>query len=147
MGKGTKSKESERNQEKEQMSATLEQRATQEVERLKALLFDCGVLPEIVDLLETTIENTAYMKVKLEETREAIKTSKVCIPYDNGGGQTGLRENPLFKGYESLFKSYMSGMRQILDVLPKMAQNVKKEELETPKTMLELVRSKHRKEA
>ncbi len=125
----------------------LDEKATLEAERLKALLFDCGVSPEIVDILETTIENTAYMKIKLDETRAAIKSSKVCIPYDNGGGQTGLRENPLFKGYESLFKSYMSGLRQILDVLPKGAQNVKKQELETPKTMLELVRSKHRKEA
>lgn len=125
----------------------LDEKATLEAERLKALLFDCGVSTEIVDILETTIENTAYMKIKLDETRAAIKSSKVCIPYDNGGGQTGLRENPLFKGYESLFKSYMSGLRQILDVLPKGAQNVKNQELETPKTMLELVRSKHRKEA
>ncbi len=125
----------------------LDEKATLEAERLKALLFDCGVSNEIVDLLETTIENTAYMKIKLDETRLAIKSSKVCIPYDNGGGQTGLRENPLFKGYESLFKSYMSGLRQILEVLPKGAQNVKKQELETPKTMLELVRNKHRKEA
>lgn len=129
------------------MNNLLDEKATLEAERLKALLFDCGVSPEIVDILETTIENTAYMKIKLDETRAAIKSSKVCIPYDNGGGQTGLRENPLFKGYESLFKSYMSGLRQILDVLPKGAQNVKKQELETPKTMLELVRSKHRKEA
>lgn len=129
------------------MNNLLDEKATLEAERLKALLFDCGVSPEIVDILETTIENTAYMKIKLDETRAAIKSSKVCIPYDNGGGQTGLRENPLFKGYESLFKSYMSGLRQILDVLPKGAQNVKNQELETPKTMLELVRSKHRKEA
>lgn len=125
----------------------LEQRATQEAERLTALLFDCGVSEEIVSLLETTLEETAYMKVKLEETREAIKTSKVCIPYDNGGGQKGLRENPLFKGYESLFKSYMSGLKMILDVLPNKAENVRKEEITAPKTMLELVRDKHRKEA
>lgn len=125
----------------------LEDGAIAEVERLKRLLFNCGVSEDKVNLIETVIENTAYMKVKLDETRETIKTSKVVIPYDNGGGQKGLRENPLFKGYESLFKSYMSGMKQILDILPKQAEEVKSEELEKPQTMLELVRNKHRKEA
>ena len=126
---------------------TLEEKATAEVERLRRLLFDYGVEENRIELIEPLIENTAWMKVKLEEAREAIKTSNVVIPYDNGGGQTGLRENPLFKGYESLFKSYMSGMRVILDNLPPQAEGVRKEEIEKPKTMLELVRDKHRKEA
>lgn len=125
----------------------LDTEAIAEAERLKRLLLNCGVSEDKVNLIETVIENTAYMKTKLDETREAIKTSKVVIPYDNGGGQKGLRENPLFKGYESLFKSYMSGMKQILDVLPKQAEELKNEELEKPKTMLELVRDKHRKQA
>lgn len=127
--------------------SSLEEKATAEVERLKRLLFDFGIEENRIELLEPLIQNTAWMKVKLEEAREAIKTSNVVIPYDNGGGQTGLRENPLFKGYESLFKSYMSGMRVILDNLPPQAEGVRKEEIEKPKTMLELVRDKHRKEA
>lgn len=125
----------------------LDDRATAEAERLKSLLFNFDVSEDIIGLLDDVIVNTAWMKVKLEEAREAIKTSNVVIPYDNGGGQKGLRENPLFKGYESLFKSYMGGMRQILDVLPKQASEVKSEEIEKPQTMLELVRSKHKKEA
>ena len=127
--------------------SSLEEKATAEVERLKRLLFDFGIEENRIELLEPLIQNTAWMKVKLEEAREAIKTSNVVIPYDNGGGQTGLRENPLFKGYESLFKSYRSGMRVILDNLPPQAEGVRKEEIEKPKTMLELVRDKHRKEA
>ncbi len=125
----------------------LDEMATAEAQRLRSLLFDCGVSENSIAILDTTIENTAWMKVKLDVTRERIKTTDVAIPYDNGGGQTGIRENPLFKGYESLFKTYMSGMRQILDMLPNEAINVKKEEIEKPKTMLELVRDKHRKEA
>ena len=127
--------------------SSLEEKATAEVERLKRLLFDFGIEENRIELLEPLIQNTAWMKVKLEEAREAIKTSNVVIPYDNGGGQTGLRENPLFKGYESLFNSYMSGLRGILDNLPPQAEGVRKEEIEKPKTMLELVRDKHRKEA
>lgn len=122
-------------------------RAALEAERLRALLFKCGLSSETVDLLDSMIINAAWMKVKLDDTREVIKTSNVVIPYDNGGGQTGLRENPLFKGYESLLKSYTSCLKAILDKLPEQESEVKSAELEKPKTMLELIRSKHKKEA
>ena len=125
----------------------LEVKATTEAERLRSLLFDCGVEAKRIELLGTLIENTAWMKTKLEDVQEKIKDSSVCIPYDNGGGQKGIRENPLFKGYESLFKSYMAGMKTILGVLPIQAEAIRQEEIEKPKTMLELVRDKHRKEA
>lgn len=125
----------------------LEEEATLEVERLKGLLLNCGVEQSRIDLLKPIIDNTAWMKAKLDDTQSVIKDSSVCIPYDNGGGQKGIRENPLFKGYESLFRSYMAGMKTILDVLPAQAEAVRGEEIEKPKTMLELVRDKHRKNA
>ena len=125
----------------------LEERAMMEAERLKSLLFDCNIPEKKIGFLEDVIKNVSWMKVKLDEARAAIQTSNVVIPYDNGGGQKGLRENPLFKGYESLFKSYMSGMRQILDVLPKQVAEEEKEEIEKPQTMLDFVRNKHKKEA
>lgn len=118
-----------------------------EAERLRTLLFNCGVSRDLVEILNTTIENTAWMKVKLDDAREQIRNTSVAIPYDNGGGQTGIRENPLFKGYENLFKSYMSGIKQILDVLPKQEAAVRTEELEKPKTMLDIVRDRHRQKA
>lgn len=125
----------------------LEVKATEEAERLRTLLFDCGVEENRIKLLGTLIDNTAWMKTKLDDVQEKIKDSSVCIPYDNGGGQKGIRENPLFKGYESLFKSYMAGMKAILGVLPQQAEAIRQAEIEKPKTMLELVRDKHRKEA
>lgn len=125
----------------------LEKEAAVEAERLRSLLFNCGVEEKRIDLLRTLIDNTAWMKAKLDDTQRAIKDSSVCIPYDNGGGQKGIRENPLFKGYESLFKSYMAGIKTILGVLPVQAEAIKEAEIEKPKTMLELVRDKHRKEA
>lgn len=124
----------------------LDKKATAEAKKLRQLLFDCGVEENRIKLLKTLIDNTAWMKVKLDYTQAVIKDSSVCIPYDNGGGQKGIRENPLFKGYESLFRSYMAGMKIILDSLPAQAGAVVSEEIERPKTMLEIVRSKHRKE-
>lgn len=121
--------------------------ATQEAERLKALLSDSGVSENYISVISSVIENTAWMKIKLDEARNAIKTSNVVIPYDNGGGQKGLRENPLFKGYEALFKSYLGGLKQILDGMPEQAAEIKEAEIEKPVTMLELVRNKHREKA
>ena len=126
--------------------STQEERVSDEVMRLTQLLNDYGVSEKKQRALESVIENTAWMRVKLDDAREAVKTSSVVIPYDNGGGQKGLRENPIFKGYESLWKSYMSGMCKILDCLPS-EQAQAADTAESPKTVLELVRNKHRKEA
>ena len=120
--------------------------ARDENERIVDLLIQNNIDEHRIKMLSSVIENVSWMKVKLDKTREAIKTSSVVIPYDNGGGQKGIRENPLFKGYESLWKSYISGMEKILAVLPSEAQAIK-EEVEKPKTMLELVRNKHKQEA
>lgn len=60
---------------------------------------------------------------KLRETRETIDENQMApvIPYDNGGGQTGLRRNPLYDAYNSLFAQFARGCAQldaILDDLP-----------------------------
>ena len=121
-------------------------RAEEEQKRIADLIKEVGISDKRQKLLEPIILNTAWMKAKLDDAREAIKNSNIVISYDNGGGQKGIRENPLFKGYESLWRSYMAGMSKILDSLPQEAieQSV---EVEKPATMLELVRNKHRKEA
>ena len=121
-------------------------RAEEEQRRIADLLNEVGISDKRQKLLEPIILNTAWMKAKLDDAREAIKNSNIVISYDNGGGQKGIRENPLFKGYESLWRSYMAGMSKILDALPQEAieQSV---EVEKPTPMLELVRNKHRKDA
>ena len=139
MGKRTENKAKEINKENKIS-------IDQEQERIKALLFDYGLKAEKIELLTPVIENVVWMKHKLDDTRDMIKTTAVVIPYDNGGGQKGLRENPLFKGYESLFKSYMTGISKLLEGLPKEAA-AQADEVEKPKSVLELVRSKHKKEA
>lgn len=121
-------------------------RAEEEQNRIIELLADVGISEKRQKLLEPIILNTAWMKAKLDDAREAIKNSNIVIAYDNGGGQKGIRENPLFKGYESLWRSYMAGMGKILDSLPQ-EQIEQAVEIEKPATMLELVRKKHRKEA
>lgn len=125
----------------------LRERAEDELNRIIDLLSEIGISEKRRKMMEPIIVNTAWMKAKLDDAREAIKHSNIVISYDNGGGQKGIRENPLFKGYESLWKSYMQGMSKILDCLPQEACEIKAMELEKPKTMLELVRNRHAKEA
>ena len=90
-----------------------------EIEKIYKILDDAGISERRKDALMPVIENVAWMKLKLDETRETIADTSVAIPYDNGGGQSGIRENPLFKGYESLWKSYVTGMDRIFGLLPK----------------------------
>ena len=121
------------------------QRAAKEEKRLKKLLKDADLSKARQDALITVVQNVAWMKIKLDDARAAIKTAQIAIKYDNGGGQTGLRENPLFKGYESLWKSYIAGVDRILAALP--AEAVKEpiiEEEAAPKTVLSLVRARHK---
>ena len=119
--------------------------AKEEEQRLRSLLFSCGITETRINMLGSVIENTAWMKAKLDDTRAQIKNTSVAIPYDNGGGQTGIRENPLFKGYSGLWKSYMSGMNTIMGLLPRDVADAEAAQIEKPKTMLDLVRDKHKK--
>lgn len=125
--------------------AELKKTAKEEENRVLNILKDVGISEARMRALYPVIENTAWMKAKLDDAREAIKNTSVAIPYDNGGGQKGVRENPVFKGYEALWKSYIQGMDRILAALPAEMVQAEVEVVEKPKTMLELVRDKHKK--
>lgn len=125
----------------------MDKQAKKEINRLKKLLLESGISDNRIKLIMPVIENTAWMKIKLDEAREVVRESSVVISYNNGGGQQGLRENPIFKGYESLWKSYMSGMNVILSSLPVEVVQKEVEKAEETKTMLELIRDKHKKNA
>lgn len=126
---------------------SIKNKAEKEKRRIKSLLVEAGLSSSKIKLLDPIIINTAWMKAKLDDARDAIKSSNIVITYDNGGGQKGLRENPLFKGYENLWRSYMAGMNRIMDSLPDEVVRQVEEEAEQPKTMLELIRNKHKREA
>lgn len=121
----------------------LESRKNKERNRIKRLMKEAGAEEWKIKLYQQVIENTAWMAVKLEDTIAVIKNSEIAISYNNGGGQSGIRQNPLFQGYESLWKAYMTGMSQIMS-----AADVKKDEKSTdlrPKTVLSIIRGEQKK--
>lgn len=106
------------NDQVEANHAELKARAKKERARIKRLLKQAGTPPERMKMLEPVIENVSWMKAKLEDTTDRIRDGQIVIKYNNGGGQAGVRESPLFKGYEALFKTYMSGMAKIMEAMP-----------------------------
>ena len=120
-----------------------------EKNRIKRLLKNAGTSEHKMKMLESVIENVSWMKVKLDQTRDEIWEDDIVIEYNNGGGQSGIKENPTYKAYEALWKNYMAGMTKILESLP---PEVAKEEEEAekeqaPVTVLDMIRTKHKKEA
>ena len=120
----------------------IERRAARERARLTRLLRDAGVKESEIALAKPVIENTAWMKEKLEDARISIRESAVAISYDNGGGQTGIRENPLFRGYEALWRAYTVGIRQILDLIPESKRGATGAEPAHPATVLAMLQAK-----
>ena len=122
---------------------------SEEANRLRELLEKAEVDSERIEALEPVIDNVAWMRAKLDEIREEIVDEGIVIAYDNGGGQTGVRENPAYKGYESLWRSYMLGIAKILEALPAQTAKEEKKEIDDgkPKNVLALIQSKHAQEA
>ena len=125
----------------------LKARANEEKKRIIAILKDAGISKRRMDMLKPVIENVSWMRAKLDDSRDLIKNSNIVMPYDNGGGQRGIRENPAFKGYEALWKAYMQGMNRILDTLPpEQIQNAEDDSIK-PQTVLDTIRAKHSRPA
>lgn len=64
-------------------------------------------------------ESVLFMAEKLEESRMAMKNEPIVIPYDNGGGQTGIRENPHYTAFEHLVTAYNKSLRQLTEIVEK----------------------------
>lgn len=63
--------------------------------------------------VETMRADAAFMRAKLAETRDSLAREAVVIPYDNGGGQVGIRANPAFAEYEKLARTYQATLDAI----------------------------------
>ena len=89
-----------------------------ELERLNALLDRADVPRQQRDALTPVIDNLAWQRIKLDEAREQMRYEDIVCEYDNGGGQTGTRENPFFKAYTNLWRAYMVGLDKFTSYLP-----------------------------
>jgi len=74
---------------------------------------DSRIRPQATVLAEQVI----FMAKKLKESKAGLRDQAIVIPYDNGGGQTGIRENPAFTAYEKLLTAYTRSLTALRDVI------------------------------
>lgn len=125
---------------------TIKDRTKYEKNRITRLLKAAGVPEETVKFLQPIIQNTAAIKAKLDDAQDEMQDAPMLITYEHGGGQSGSRENPIFRIYESMWKSYMSGMKTIMSYMPDKGAETKKKE-DAKMNVLQLVRDKKAKNA
>lgn len=70
-------------------------------------------------------ESVVFMAAKLEESRKAMAKEPLVIPYDNGGGQTGIRENPHYAAFEKLMNTYIRSLDQLKKIVESGSQSEK----------------------
>ena len=97
-------------------------KVSREKKRLLALLDRADVPTQQRDVLAPVIDNISWQRIKMDEAREEMQDASIVCEYDNGGGQSGMRENPIFKAYINLFRAYMVGLEKFSSYLPKELQ-------------------------
>lgn len=96
---------------------TIQSRYQSEVKRLQKLTKD--VIPDDKrNAIMPMLNNIAFLKVKLDQARNDLMGESIYTEYDNGGGQSGLREHPGFSAYNKLFTTFARGIKQIADMMP-----------------------------
>lgn len=74
---------------------------------------DQRVQPQVQEL----VNQLQFMATKLKETKKTIKDEPLVIDYDNGGGQSGIRENPHYVAYEKLMATFNKTLTTLIDII------------------------------
>ena len=66
---------------------------------------------------ETLARSVLAMADKLEEATAEMDAESITVEYDNGGGQSGTRENPFFPAYEKLLSTYTKSIAALQEMI------------------------------
>ncbi|HBF0066934.1 TPA: hypothetical protein KNK00_003736 [Clostridioides difficile] len=103
-----------------------EKKIKQEVSRLKKNYKDLE--KEKVKILDGLVNEAAFLKISLEETRE-ILTKEGLTEIFKQGKQEFERERLQVKIYLNFMKLYSSVMKQLIDIIPSNTKQEEKDEL------------------
>ncbi len=70
-------------------------------------------------LVETTIEDVAFMTVTMQDLREKITRDGTTARYKNGENQYGTKQSPESQLYLQMSQKQTQAMKILLDCLPK----------------------------
>lgn len=68
-------------------------------------------------LLETAINNCAFMGVALRELKEEINKNGYVERYQNGENQFGIKDSSYVRAYNNMIKNYNASLKILLDNL------------------------------
>lgn len=74
-------------------------------------------------------ENILFIEGKLDETRENMGKTPLVVNYNNGGGQKGIRKNPVFEAYVNMFRQYTNGVRTLANIVGVEVKDEEREEV------------------
>ena len=69
-------------------------------------------------LVESLINDAAFQRVTLEETREIIQRDGIIEEYQNGANQKGIKKSAAVEVYDKLVNTYSKVIKQLRDLLP-----------------------------
>lgn len=78
-----------------------------------------GIPEELRPYAVELAENVVFQCHKLAETRRAMDRNgtQLIVAYNNGGGQQGIRKNPIYEAYNQLMANYRKSLAQLTDLL------------------------------
>ena len=97
-----------------------------EIKRLRQLFKDLP--PNKKKAAEGLIQEAAFMKVTLEETRHIIDKEGILENFEQGK-QKFVREHPATKVYNTMVHRYSTVCKQIFDMLPEETSKEAEDEL------------------
>ncbi len=115
-----------RQKRKEAAAKGVRTRRTNELKKKMAAILEA--LPEDQRFIAKELaDNFVFLSVRITELREALLKQPSVISYDNGGGQTGFRENPNISVYNKLVTRHADLCMKLAKLLPEAADDAKDE--------------------
>lgn len=94
-----------------------DKRIKKEITRLKKLFKDIDESKK--KLVQTTIEDVAFMTVTMQDLRENIIRTGTTVKYKNGENQYGFKQSPDSQLYLQMSQKQTQAMKILMDCMPK----------------------------
>lgn len=108
----------------EKEKAIKEKAIKKEKNKLKKIFKDID--KNKLDFVQTLIDRLAWLNVSVRELEELVDEEGTMIEYNNGGGQSGMKDNPNVKTLINYTKNITTITKQLVDLVP---PNTKKSKL------------------
>ncbi len=82
-----------------------------------------------LNFVMTLIERLAWLNVAVKNLEKNIDEKGTTIPYDNGGGQSGIKDNPDVKTLIQCTRNIATITKQLVDLVPPSQKKSKLDEL------------------